>query len=269
MELPVVADEFERFSEIASFVRDLTWIENSEKMCSECCAIASDHIYNWMMDNHSRRDLLMQLISLSVYCTTSNGVTGFLPWLSSSLKTLHLAFGPDITDMSVVSTLLRVRRLCTSLTSFTFILDSSNHTRPRFGVIDALRDAILAMPKLCTIELPSELITTPIIDALAQLSYLDTLACMPRTSPTVWDTTYTAPLLSDTAYATPATVTLSNMRMSARSWSEVATMVRSINPNLRRLVVSLPGPQSPHEMATAVEDIQTRCPGVQICVEDI
>ena len=73
----------------------------------------------------------------SIYwlCLTSYGVTVFTPWLSSSLCTLDLAFGPGIHDMVIVSCLLYVRRLCTHVSSLV-ITDSSNCSQRRDGIIN-------------------------------------------------------------------------------------------------------------------------------------
>ena len=306
MDTPIDDDAFQRFCEIAKLVRHLSWVEDANQMCSECCAIASEQIYD---QNTPKVDILEQLLSLRASCTTSYGVRAFTPWVSSSLQSLDLAFGPDIDDVSIVSSLLDVRQLCTAVKHFSFTLDSSNYSLRRNGVIDTLIATIMAMPELRKVSLPSDLITQPFVDALAQLQHLDTLAFTLPMSHVVWDTIYTPSLLFATSDSdesedsgdnmsdigdelSPSTIrglppvsdgrferipsiapsrfyALHNMRTSARSWREAATIVRAMNHNLRHLTIYLPALRSEEERETALEDILAHCPGVEIYVEEV
>ncbi|KIM75203.1 hypothetical protein PILCRDRAFT_682039 [Piloderma croceum F 1598] len=285
MELPIPDDEIARFCNIAKLVRHLSYIEDAGKMCPECCAIASECIYRLIGLKHSEnpQDLLMRLQSLQASCTSSCGVAGFIPWLSSSLVALDLAFGPEVNDLAVISSLLHVRDLCKSVESFTFTLDSSEYSHARDGVIDALCAAILAMPKLRMVTLPSELVTRPVVDALAHLKCLDTVACTPAMLPVAGDRAFThsilstttsrstesnvtpldlehvlgLPPLSRTYHSIPSIVTscfyaLHNARTSpARSQREVASTVAMYNSTL----VSFSAQQSPHERVAVLEDV--------------
>jgi len=121
-----------------------------------------------------------------------------MPWLSSSLVILDLAFGPEVNDSAVISSLLHVRGLCKSVESFTFTLDSSEYSHLRDGVVDALCAAIWAMPKLRMVTLPSELVTRPIVNAIVHLKCLDTLSCTLAMLPVAGDRTFTNSILSTT-----------------------------------------------------------------------
>ena len=166
-------------------------------MCSKCCARISERLLRSknLIYGKPVHNLLGRLISLQALCSTSYGVAVFTPWLSSSLRTLDLAFGPGIHDMAIVSCLLHVRRLCAHVSSLVITLDSSNCSERRDGIIDALLDVILAMPGLQWVSLPAELVTLSIIDALADLQYLIEFIVMPATSAVVTETTYGTSLL--------------------------------------------------------------------------
>jgi hypothetical protein len=282
MELPIHDDDIARFCNIAKLVRHLSYIEDAGKMCSECCAIASEHIYRLIgtKDSENPQDLLMRLQSLQASCTTSYGVAGFMPWLSSSLVTLDLAFGPEVNDAAVISSLLHVRGLCKSVEYFTFTLDSSEYSHHRDGVVDGLCAAIWAMPKLRKVTLPSELVTRPVVNAIAHLKCLDTLSCTLAMLPVAGDRTFTNSILSTTTSRSiesnvaqvdpqhvlglsPASSTYQSMpsivtshfyarhnarTSSARAQREVATVFNSTR-------VSFSAQQSPHERLAELEKV--------------
>ena len=262
MELPIPDNEISRFCNIAKLVRNLSYMEDAGKMCSECCAIASERIYGLIGLKYPKypQDLLTRLQSLQVSCTSSYGVIAFMPWLSSSLTTLDLAFGPEVNDLAVISSLLHVRNLCKSVETFTFTLDSSEYSYVRDGVIDALCAVIFAMPKLRKVTLPLELVKRPgpVVDALTHLKCLDTLVCTPAMLPVAGDVTPRdlqhargLPPPSSTHHSTSSIVTsrfyaLHNARTSStRSQREVASTIAMYDKD--NIIVSFSAQQSPHE----------------------
>jgi hypothetical protein len=80
------------------------------------------------------------------------------------------------------------------------------------------------------------------------------------------------PPVSNTFDPMPVVITsrfyaLHNLRTSARSWREVATIVRNMEPTLRPLVISVPAQQSLQERIAALDDIMAQYPDVEIRVE--
>ncbi|KAF7984749.1 hypothetical protein HWV62_11703 [Athelia sp. TMB] len=110
-----------------------------------------------------------------------------MPWFSTSLEEVDVAFGPQVDDATAISCLQLVRRTCTAVTALTFTLDSSNFSRRRDGVVDALIATVSAMSDLRDVSLPLELVTSPVLDALAALPHLHTLILTPATSPLIWE----------------------------------------------------------------------------------
>lgn len=304
--VPVTAKQerqFTQFREQAQRVTQLSCIED-EDMCPQCYASASDRIYSAknIIFGCATDNILTELRTFRISCTTSDAVTAFIPWLSGTIYTLALTFGPAITDMSVISCLLVVQELCTDIRSFTLTLDNSNYAQPRDGVMDVLLGTISAMRKLRDVFLPADIITDRILDALAVLPDLNALAVTPATSHVVINTIYMRPIifsasrdailnfepeldaLSDLpdicslppvpdivehepSIATSRFHNLQNLRISARSWMEVLTILRVINPNLRHLVIFLPADtveQSPQERAEALGNILALYPDAEI-----
>lgn len=273
-------------------------------MCPARCAVASTQIRD-----RTPGDLLPRVRSLLASSSTPPGVRAIMPWFSASLEEVDIAFGPDVDDVTAISCLVLVRRVCTSVTALTFTLDSSNFSRRRDEIVDALITTIRAMPNLHDVSLPLELVTTSTMDALATLSHLHTLILTPATSPLVWEAVdipsfifSVAPDDSDSesdgsrsftplpeldelspmahlqdlpsvcdASQSMSQIessrfsTLHNLRTSATSWAEVATIVRNMEPGLRHLVVVLPVEQSSLESA-ALEIIRDYCPTANIDV---
>ncbi|KZP21588.1 hypothetical protein FIBSPDRAFT_503999 [Athelia psychrophila] len=150
-------------------------------MCAARCSLASAQIHNLTPGN-----LLPRVRSLFASSRTPHGVRAIMPWLSTSLEEVDVAFGPDVDDTTAISCLQLVQ-ICTAVTALTFTLDSSDFSRRREGVVHALIGAIGAMPCLHKVSVPLELVTPDVLDALAALPNLHTLILTPATSPLVWE----------------------------------------------------------------------------------
>lgn len=295
LEMPIIDQQLLRLRHVATHILHFSWTEDSLLMCSECCAIASTHIYDKVTG-----DLFPRLQSVHASCTTSYGVQVFLPWLSKPLSTVDIAFGPEVDDINIISCLLRLRHRCIGLTSFRLTLDCSKFSERR-GVIDALVSAVIVMQKLRHVSLPSDLATPDLLDALAGLSTLHRVDFTPATSPVVWSMVYAPSILfssSDNSDSrdsrgdldqlfpdvqlqqlpavpestrdipvieTSRFYALHYLRLSAKSWREVKDMVKVMSPyDLRELVIDLPPGQSQDERAAAFQSICICYPDVKI-----
>lgn len=185
-------------------------------MCAARCSVASAQIHNLTPGN-----LLPRLRSLFASSSTPHGVRAIMPWFSTSLEEVDIAFGPDVDDATAISCLQLVQ-MCTSVTTLTFTLDSSNFSRRREGVVDALIGAIAAMPRLHQVSVPLELVTTGGLDALAALSNLHTLILTPATSPLVWEVVDTPSFI----FSVTPDDSASSREASQDSWSPALRPLR-------------------------------------------